>query len=54
MQKLMDASIVFDDAPQLSAQQIIARAKRAHAKKRLRLVVIDHLHEMALPGKQGR
>lgn len=53
MQKLMDASIVFDDAPQLSAPQIIARAKRAHAKKRLRLVVIDHLHEMALPGKQG-
>lgn len=53
MQQLMDASIVFDDAPQLSATQIIARAKRAHAKKRLRLVVIDHLHEMALPGKQG-
>lgn len=50
---MMGASIMMDDDPQLSAPQIVARAKRAHARKPLRLVVIDHLHEMALPGKQG-
>ncbi|KAK6697080.1 hypothetical protein SNK04_014345 [Fusarium graminearum] len=50
---MMGASILLDDDPQLSAPQIVARAKRAHARKPLRLVVLDHLHEMALPGKQG-
>lgn len=49
---MMGASILLDDDPQLSAPQIVARAKRAHARKPLRLVVLDHLHEMTLPGKQ--
>lgn len=49
---LKDASVLIDDDPQLSAPQIVARAKRAHRRKPLRLVVVDHLHEMALPGKQ--
>jgi len=53
IKKLRDAEIVIDDDPQLSAIQIVARAKRAHRQKRLTLVVVDHLHEMALPGKQG-
>jgi replicative DNA helicase len=44
---------VIDEDPQLSALQVSARAKREHRKKPLRLVVVDHLHEMALPGKQG-
>lgn len=50
---MMGSSILLDDDPQLSASQIVARAKRAHARKPLRLVVVDHLHEMNLPGKQG-
>lgn len=49
---LKSASILLDDDPQLSAPQIVARAKRAHSRQPLRLVVIDHLHEMTLPGKQ--
>lgn len=49
---MMGASILLDDDPQLSAPQIVARAKRAHARKPLRLVVLDHLHEMTLSGKQ--
>lgn len=49
---LMSASILLDDDPQLSAPQIVARAKRAHTRKPVRLVVVDHLHEMSLPGKQ--
>ncbi len=52
MQSLMEATVLVDDDPQLSAPQIVARAKRAHRRKPLRLVVVDHLHEMALPGKQ--
>ncbi|MCU1196160.1 replicative DNA helicase [Stenotrophomonas maltophilia] len=52
MESLMDATVLVDDDPQLSAPQIVARAKRAHRRKPLRLVVVDHLHEMALPGKQ--
>ncbi|WP_141057055.1 DnaB-like helicase C-terminal domain-containing protein [Stenotrophomonas rhizophila] len=50
--EMMGASILLDDDPQLSSPQIVARAKRAHARKPLRLVVLDHLHEMTLPGKQ--
>lgn len=53
IKNLLPASILLDADPQLSAQQIIARAKRAHRQKPLRLVVVDHIHEMALPGKQG-
>ncbi|MDZ5788528.1 DnaB-like helicase C-terminal domain-containing protein [Stenotrophomonas maltophilia] len=52
MDELMKANILIDDDPQLSAPQIVARAKRVHRRKPLRLVVVDHLHEMALPGKQ--
>lgn len=52
IRSMMGAEILLDDDPQLSAPQIVARAKRAHARKPLRLVVVDHLHEMSLPGKQ--
>lgn len=50
---LMEASIVLDDSAGLDATQIAARAKRSHAQAPLTLVVVDHLHDMALPGKQG-
>ncbi|CAE6837332.1 replicative DNA helicase [Xanthomonas arboricola] len=50
---LIGANIVIDDDPQLSAAAIVARSKRAHRQDPLGLLVIDHLHEMALPGKQG-
>jgi len=50
---LIGANIVIDDDPQLSAAAIVARSKRAHRQEPLGLLVIDHLHEMALPGKQG-
>ncbi|EKT4090776.1 AAA family ATPase [Stenotrophomonas maltophilia] len=50
---LKDAAVLIDDDPQLSAPQIVARAKRAHRRKPVRLVVVDHLHEMSLPGKKS-
>lgn len=52
IRSMKEADIVLDDDPQLSAPQVVARAKRAHARRPLRLVVVDHLHEMSLPGKQ--
>lgn len=51
---MMGASIMMDDDPRLSAPQIVARAKRAHARKPLRLVVIDHLHENGIARQAGR
>lgn len=41
----------IDDTPALMAHQITARARRAHARTPVDLVVIDHLHELKYPGK---
>lgn len=51
--ELTRAALLVDDSPRLSALQIRARAMREHLRKPIRLVVVDHLHEMALPSKQG-
>lgn len=53
MDELMKAAVLIDDDPQLSAPQIVSRSKRVHRRKPVRLVVVDHLHEMALPGKKS-
>ena len=49
--ELNRASLVIDDTPGLTGQQIISRAKREHLKQPLNLVVVDHLHLIPLPGK---
>lgn len=46
-------SCVVDTQARLSTMQIRARARRSHMQKRLRWVIVDHLHEIALPGKQN-
>jgi replicative DNA helicase len=51
--KLHGAPLVIDDTPRLSALQISARAQREHLRSPVRMVLVDHLHEMRLPGKQG-
>lgn len=53
MDDLLKANVLIDDDPQLSAPQIVSRSKRVHRRKPVRLVVVDHLHEMALPGKKS-
>lgn len=45
---LKAAPLLVDDTPGLSAAQICARAERAHLQAPLSLVVVDHLHEMAV------
>lgn len=50
---LKRAAMQIDDTARLSAPQICARARRAHLQRPVRLVLIDHLHEVRLPGKQN-
>lgn len=51
--RLKPVDLWIDDSPQLSSRQITARARRLHMQKPVRLLVVDHLHEMDLPGRQG-
>jgi replicative DNA helicase len=49
--QLKPAPLLIDDTPALTASQIVARAERAHLQSGLGLIVIDHLHEMAVDAK---
>lgn len=49
--KLKAAPLLIDDSPGLTAAQICARAERAHLQSGLTLIVVDHLHEMTVDGR---
>lgn len=49
---LMKSPILVDDQPRLSALQVVSRLRREHLREPVTLAVIDHLHEMKLPGKE--
>lgn len=51
MRDLIASAFLIDDQPRLTAEQIVARAKREHMRSPLSLVLIDHLHDMRRPGK---
>lgn len=53
LRALEGANMLIDDDPQLTSAAIVSRAKRAHRQQPLELILVDHLHEMTLPGKQG-
>ena len=40
------SDLLIDDSPALALEQLQARARRAHLQKALKLIVVDHLHEM--------
>lgn len=48
---LSGSPLLIDDSPALNADQISARAQRAHLQAPIGLIVVDHLHEMALSGR---
>lgn len=50
---LVGAPLYVDETPGLTSAQICARAERLHRQKRLRLVVIDHLHIVSRPGRNN-
>jgi replicative DNA helicase len=54
LQKLKHAPLLVDDAGGLKIEQIVARARRAHLQKPIGLLVLDHLHEVAIPGDTPR
>jgi replicative DNA helicase len=49
--KLREANLLIDDQPAVTSAQIVARAKREHMRAPLTMIVVDHLHEMKVPGK---
>lgn len=49
--RLRELPLVLDESPGLGIEQVVARARREHLRQPLGLVVIDHMHIMALPGK---
>ncbi len=53
IRQLRDAPLLTDDRPRLSAAEIAATTQREHLRAPVRMVVVDHLHEMRVPGKQG-
>lgn len=54
MQRIRDSALLIDETPAISGRQMIARARRAHLQSPLRLVVVDHMHDMEVDPKQAR
>lgn len=52
IRQLKGASLLIDESAGLSIDKIVARARRAHMQKPIKLLVLDHMHEVALPGKR--
>jgi len=45
--RLQKASLLVDESAGLRIEQIVARARRAHMRKPVGLIVVDHLHELS-------
>ena len=52
IRKLKSAPLLVDETAGLNVTQYIARARRAHMQRPIDLLVLDHMHDMALPGKR--
>lgn len=53
-ESLSGADLSIDETPALNVVQLTARARRAHLQKPLGLIVVDHLHEMAVDAQRAR
>ena len=53
-QRIIESPLLIDETPAISINQLMARARRAHMQKPLRLIVVDHMHDMAIDPKQAR
>lgn len=51
---LVTAPLLIDATPGMAIAQVMARARRAHMQSPLRLIVIDHMHDMKIDPKQAR
>lgn len=50
----LKSNLHIDDTARLSSAQIAARARRAHMRQPFDLIVVDHLHELKLPGRANK
>jgi replicative DNA helicase len=48
---IIKSPLLIDETPAINIDQLVARARRAHMQNGLRLIVIDHMHDMALDKK---
>ena len=53
-QRIIESPLLIDETPAIAINQLMARARRAHMQKPLRLIVVDHMHDMAIDPKQAR
>lgn len=53
-QRIIEAPLLIDETPSITGTQLKARARRAHMQKPLRLIVVDHMHDMKIDAKQAR
>ena len=51
---IMESDFLIDETPMLSVRQLMARARRAHMQKPLRLIVVDHMHDMEVSPQNAR
>ncbi len=51
-QLIIDSPLQMDETPGITIDQMMARARRAHMQKPLRLVVVDHMHDMGIDPKR--
>lgn len=51
MTELTASPLLIDDTPAIRIEQVMARARREHMRKPLRLIVIDHMHDMGTDPK---
>lgn len=51
-QLIIDSPLHMDETPGITIDQMMARARRAHMQKPLRLVVVDHMHDMGIDTKR--
>lgn len=53
--RITDSPLLIDETPAISIDQMMARARREHMKKPIRLIVADHMHDMQLdPSREVR
>lgn len=54
LRKIMGAPLFIDDTPSLTTRQFVARARRMNRKRKIELLVIDHIHDFKIDVKLAR
>lgn len=54
MKKIKSSPLLIDDTPALTLPQFMARARRAHLQSPLRMVLLDHMHDMKIDAAKAR